>query len=412
MPELVIRPGITDQQVVADLLAPRGGGRSWAGRRAPIDRLVVDAHVAALRPHYADLAAGAGVPFLVDPVTPLLQGELREKDPWSRLPFGRAEATSAADLLDRGARQQLVEAVVDFQVEAGTTGIIPPYPYVSSVDSPWFGIACDLVTETAVYMHRAGIRIPIVPVFCGQLQSFGNPENWAHGIDHYAQIAGTVQPQFVALCLSPAGSGTDGYAKVLRLFQAATRLRATNLSVVAWRQGIYGPALVAAGIDGYETGLGTREQTNIAASVSSRKPRPEGVGRSGGAATPGVYLEPLGRSVPVVVAQALLGQISMRAKVMCEDETCCPHGPASTLDHQREHAARARARALAALTDMPHPAWRLHRVSRDAQVGVTLIQQANAVLRELKVARQLHSGSMASLASVTDHLRATVRASG
>jgi len=411
MPELLVRAGITDQQVIADLLAPRGGAATLSGHRGSIDRLVVDAHVAAQRPAYAGLATHAGIPFLVDPITPLLQGQLRPEDAWAKLPFGRSEEVRPADLQAAGARRALVEAVVDFQVTAGATGVIPPYPYVASPEDPWFRIALDLLTDTAAYMARAGIRLPVVPVLCAQLHGFGNPKAFEGGLDHFAEIAGSLDPQYIALCLSPAGSANDGYAKVFRLFQAAARVRETNVPVLAWRQGVYGLALVAAGLDGYETGLGTREQTNIRGSILSRKPQPQRK-KGGGGAAPGVFLEPLGRSVPAKVAHALLGQLSMRAKVMCDDETCCPHGPASTLDHRREHAARARARALAALEEMPQSAWRLHRISRDAQASVTLITQANAVLRQEKIKDRLHTESSASLASVADHLRALGQATG
>ena len=70
--ELVIRPGGNDHQVVADLLAP-GNSSGVGSRQGPlISRLVVDAHVAVKRPAYSQVAGGAGIPYLVDPLTPLL----------------------------------------------------------------------------------------------------------------------------------------------------------------------------------------------------------------------------------------------------------------------------------------------------------------------------------------------------
>src|SRR5687768_16734884 len=90
--ELLIRPGYNDHDAVADLLAPGGAATLLPGRSTPIDRLVVDAHLAKRRPQFAAAAASAGVPLLVDPLTHFWQGQLRDSDPWASLPHGRMEA--------------------------------------------------------------------------------------------------------------------------------------------------------------------------------------------------------------------------------------------------------------------------------------------------------------------------------
>jgi hypothetical protein len=261
----------------------------------------------------------------------------------------------------------------------------------------------DFLTRTAIYMAGSGIRLPIFAVMCGQLQSFGLEKLWEPGLDEFLQAALRVESTAIGLCLSPAGSGKDSYHKVLRLFSAANRMARAGVPTIGWRQGVYGPALVAAGLAGYETGIGINEQTNIAGSISSRRPVREGHRRSGGA-VPGVFLEPLGRSVPAPIARALLGDLRMRAKVMCDDETCCPLGPASTLDNSREHAVRSRARGLHQLDGMPQRAWRLHHIARDARGAATLIGQANTTLRDMGIERNLTATGAHSLASVAEHL--------
>lgn len=401
--ELLIRPGSNDHQVVADLLAPGGASALLPTGRQLISRLVVDAHVASQRPLFAQAAAGAGIPYLIDPLTHLLQGEVRPDDRWARLPFGHAAALSPSDLVSDEARRAIVEAVVDFQVEAGATAVIPAYLYAASIDDPWFATSLDMVTKTATYMQSAGIRLPLIPMLCAQLQSFGVEKNWTDGIDRFAAVALDVDPAAVGFCLSPAGNATDGYHKVLRLFASAVRLSQKGVPVLAWRQGIYGPALVAAGAQGYETGIGTREQCNMARAIASRGPRSNEKKRSGGAA-PGVFLDPLGRSVSMPVAHALLGDLRMRPKVMCDDEQCCPLGPTSTLDQHREHAVRARARAIAALDSMPQRTWKLHRIARDSRGAATLLSQATKTLKALGISVTLRDTGATSLARVAEHL--------
>src|SRR5256885_13682491 len=85
MPELLIRPGQNDHEVIQDLLAPGGAAILLPQSRPLIDRLVVDAHVAAARPEFAEATQRAGIGMLVDPLTPLWQGPLRPEDKWATL---------------------------------------------------------------------------------------------------------------------------------------------------------------------------------------------------------------------------------------------------------------------------------------------------------------------------------------
>lgn len=404
MSELLIRPGPNDHVVIQDLLAPGGTAVFLPRARPLIDRLVIDAHVAKARPEFANAATAAGVPVVVDPLTPFWQGELRDKDKWAQLPFGRSAKLDVADLSNPFVKETLVSQVVDFQVEHGATAIIPPYPYVTSPADPFFELAVDLLRVTARYMRQNGLALPVLPVLCAQLQGFGTEKTWETGIDRFANAALDLGPEAIGICLSPAGAGNDSYNKVLRLFTSARRIKRTGARVIAWRQGIYGPGLVAAGLDGYETGIGTRELCNVSSSITSRKPPKPGK-KQGGGGVPGIYLEPLHRSVSSRVGETLLGHRSMRPKVMCDDERCCPNGAASTLDQRRQHAVRTRARELAALEGQPHASWRLHQIAKDARAAADLAVQANEVLREAQIPERIRTSGYDSLARVAEFIR-------
>ena len=394
MADLLIRAAMNDHNVVNDLLAPGAGPR--LARKPLIGQLVADAHVADARPVLAEMARAAGVPFLVDPDTTLLQSEVGRDDKWARLPFTAPEALGPHQI--DGA--DLVAGVVEFQLEKGATVIIPPYFYASSPADPWFLLTLALLDRTADYLDRHDIRLPIQAVFCGQLQSFGTEPTWTAGIDRFVKRANGVRASSVALCLSPAGAAGDGYGKVMLLFETAIRVRRHGLRTVAWRQGVYGPALVAAGLDGYECGMGTGEQTDMVRRQSSRKPR-DGATTSGVGA--GIFIETLGRSVPRRVGQLLLGNVAMRPKVMCDHESCCA-SVAVTLDRSRHHAVRTRARGLADLMDQPHRRWRLHHVSRQAAAAATLAVQANKVLAAEGAKERVKPRSLEALADASAHL--------
>lgn len=403
--ELLIRPALNDHEVVSNLLAPGGTGIMVGRQRPLVSRLVVDAPIAARRPQFAEAAAGAGIPFLVDPLTPLLHGALRDEDPWSKLPFGRPGEVAPAEFSARTERERYVAEVLEFELSHGATAVIPPYPYVSAADDPWFLVALDWIRLTRIEMERNGVALPLVAVVCAQLMKMGAEKTWNIGLDRFASAVRDAGAHAVGLCLSPAGDGKDSYHKLWRLFLAMSRLKTVSgLPVIAWRQGIYGPALVAAGLDGYETGIGISEQSNIRSNIAARRPPKPGQkpGRGGAA---GVFVEPLGRSLNPRVARRLLENQSMRAKVMCTDERCCPQGVLSTLEHPREHAVRSRGRGLATLAALPARPWRLNHVAMNAQAAVTLAQQANRLLANAGESLRIQTTSLEALGRVTEELR-------
>lgn len=406
--ELIIRPGLNDHSVIADLIAPGGAGVLLPRRRSLISRLVLDAHHAPMRPQFAEVAANAGVPFLVDPLTPLLQGPLRAEDRWAQLPFGRIGTVAALDFGEAHDRRVLVEQVVDFQVAQGATAVIPPYPYIADPEDPWFTHALDFVRLTASYMRSKQINLPIVPVLCARRQTFAAEQSWDAGIGRFGAAATDVGADMLAISLSPIGDGKESYHKVLSLFLTVERLSATGIPIIAWRQGLYGPALVAAGLSGYETGIATREQSDMSGTISNRRPPKPGT-KAGGGGFSGIYFQALNRSLPSPVAKVLLEHPALGPKVMCDDERCCPDGVSSTVTSHREHAVRCRAKGLAAIAEMPQRSWRLHHIATESDAAVTLAAQANDVLAAAGIKQRVATRGLESLAQVAEHLRQPAR---
>lgn len=400
MAELLIRAGHNDHTVVADLLAPGGA----VALHRPIDRLVANAQTAAQRPELAQHANLAGVPYIVDPLSPMLQVDIDPSDSWvRRLPYGRAESMSPAAMSDYD-KQLLVAEVVESEQQLGATVIVPPYLLASDPRDPAFAVSLELMAMTAGYMRHNGVNLPLLPIFCGTHRAFAAGSAWRDGIDRFTAAAADLGPQAVGLCLTPVGDATDSYSKVLRYFLTAQRVKRAGMTTLAWRQGILGVGVTAAGLDGYETGIGTGEKADVRDMIARRKPRAEGQSRGGGSRTM-VYLEPLGRSVPRDVAETLLGDRSMRARLICDDERCCPHGVNSMLDDPRPHAVRARARRLAALDEMPHRSWRLHQVAKEAKTAGSLAKRGTLVLRAEGIDTQLHATAQDALARVAEFLR-------
>lgn len=402
MAELIIRAGHDDHGVIGDLLAPGGA----VALRPPMDRLVADAQTAARLPALAESAHIAGVPFLIDPMTHLLQGPTTPTDAWvKRVPFGQADALSAADfstaLIDR-----LAGEVVEFELKHRATAIIPPYLYADGPDDPAFTISLRLLLATRREMNRTGVNLPLVPMFVGGWQHFARPDAWTTGVDRFVANAVDVGPQSLAVCLTPVGKPTDSYSKTARVFLTARRFLRASVPTLAWQQGTFGPGLVAAGLSGYETGAGTRERSDVRNQITRKKPRGDGK-KSGGPPPKMVYLDGLGRSVTVEVARALLGDLDTRARLICDDESCCPHGVDSMLDARVRHTINARAQRLRDLNAMPEASWRLHQIRKEAEQAVRTTKRAALALRRAKVATRLDPGAQESLCRIAEHLRVT-----
>jgi hypothetical protein len=398
--ELLIRAGYNDHQVIGDLLTPGGA----VALRPPIDRLVADAQTAAVRPTLAESAHLAGIAYLIDPVTPLLQSDTDPVDSWvRRVPFGVAEALDSSDFDDRRIAE-LSESTVVFQVERGATAVIPPYLYAADPDDPALTVSLRLMIATRRFMRKNDVNLPLVPVFCGGWQRFARQDTWTIGVDRFLANALDVEPESIALCLTPLGADTDSYSKVARVFATARRFVTIGIPVIAWRQGTFGAGLVAAGLAAYETGAGTRERADVRNLITRKKPRPGGKDQ-GGPTPQMVFLEGLGRSVRLDVARALLGDLDTRARLICDDESCCPQGVDSMLDHRTRHTINARAQRMRDLNAMPHGAWKLHQVAKDALQAVRTTKRATMVLQRAGLDMKLSANAQESLARIAEHLR-------
>ena len=139
--------------------------------------------------------------------------------------------------------------------------------------------------------------------------------------------------------------------------------------------------------------------------ISRRKKKPKDpADPSTGGSGYGVLFEAWNRSLATRVVEVLMRDESLRARMMCMNETCCPDGHASTLEDRRGHALRTRARQLNTLANQPRR-WQLYNVERTAFDGVTLAQEANKLLQRTDVKDRIKTRGLASLVDAARLLR-------
>lgn len=405
MAELLIHAGHNEHRVAADLLAPR---LYWGGGGAPISRLVVDALTARSQSEFGRAANDAGAPLLVDPMTLPLQYGAHPENSWMQLPYASVEPVQPEALRDLGRRRELVAATVEEQLHLGASMVIPPYFYAKGPHDPWFSLNLALLRDTAQYLAERHVGISMFPIFCGRAQEFTRAEAWSSGLETFVEMARAVGAEMMAVSLSPVGGQkSDKYAKVLNYFGALLRVRAMGMRVIAWQQGIFGAGLVAAGIDGYSTGMGKLEATKASDDARRRRRPPRekgGDGESSGGAYKGLYLDVLGHSVPFAAGETLFAHERLRTQLICEDEICCPSW-SDTLERPREHAIRSRARQLSAVGEQPRASWRLTQIVSDAETALNVAKQANEVLDGSSHKFRVKTQQIESLRDVAAHLR-------
>lgn len=187
------------------------------------------------------------------------------------LRYGREEALTPQELRQPGHLRAYVQATTRVQVDLGATAIVAPYFYATSPADPWFDITLTALCLTRGVADREAPGFPVLAVLCAQLRGFGPQPLWAEGVDRFVAAAGEAGVSGVGMLLSPVGAASDRIHRILPLFNVALRIRAAGLPTTAWRQGVYGPALVAAGLDGYEPGACESEHTDVAKMRRSRQ---------------------------------------------------------------------------------------------------------------------------------------------
>lgn len=401
--EFVLRPTYNDHIFVASALAQGFAGRAVD---APplVSRLVLDATTAARQPAFAESAASAGVPVVVDPMTWLGQKKVDPDGHWARTAFAR-HASSPADLDTQLGRRRLIQAAVNFQIQHGATSIVPPYFMAERPSDRWQATTLACLRETATYLRAIDDRRPLLPVVCGRLDKFASRAG-LNELRYFSDVAAGLGAQLVAAQLGPVGAGTDDYAKVLNLFRATSALRRAGVGVHIWRQGIYGPALVATGAHGYETGIGFGERTDLAALAARHKPKAtvddDTEDKKGGGRGRPVYLRAAGRSLVPAVFQALASNFSLAGSALCPP-TCCPDGITSTLSASREHGLLERRRQLDEFDAMPPSvAWRFRQIGGEARRAAEFTKTLNGALPDALTS--IATAGQESLAAVADFM--------
>lgn len=393
MAELLIRAGVQDVGLIEAVLGGHPRGRP--------SRIVVDAHVAQKSPRIAVAATKAGVPFLVDPQTYLLQDRQPHGDPWAQLGFARAEISVPGDLLRPGRPDALAASVIDYQLRHGSTVLVAPYVLVSRGNDGWGDVQIALWRATRRYLDQVNVQLPVAAVLALGWRLLDRAR-WQDALDPLCAELMALQASEVMLAASKVDAGTTAGHRLASMLAVISRLSRTH-PVIAWQQAALGLAAVAGGAVGYECGIGWRERCDLAASMAQHR-----AANSGGAARP-VYIDSLLRSIPKASVRALHADPRILSALVCMDPGCCPDGRRDLLNDVRTHAISARLARLRALTNPAQPAWRWNHLAAAMRTGLELAQRINTFAANSPDVSRIDLAALQAMLSVADHRRQTTR---
>lgn len=372
MADLIVRISGCDEALLSRLVGPpRSGSPSTATRRP--DRIVVDAHTAASTPSIARTARRAGLPMLVDPQTFYLQDDQYPADPWAQLPFASSPVSTVGDLLNPARLDRLIAESLEFQLDHGASILTAPYVHVERAVDGWAKVQAGLYRRTRRFLDANNLCLPVLAPLALSWRLLGRT-TWPTALDDLVAAIHALEPTEVALAASKIDQGARADRRLADLYATIGRLRC-HWPVIAWQQGVLGEACVAAGADGYETGIGWRERCDLRAQMGThRKPAGQGFG-----ARP-VYIAALGRSIPKrTVAALLTDHPTVAADLVCQDQKCCPAGRQTLTSDARTHAVIARAARLATISAAAHPRWAWKLLAAQSAHGLQLTERINAI---------------------------------
>lgn len=369
--ELTLRVSASDALFVRGLFGLTPGTERAA--HLP-DRLAVDAHVplSGTGATLGSTARDAGVPFLIDPQTYFLQDRQVPQAPWCQVPFGHADILTPADLAKRSTQDELVKAVVDYQVNHGATAVIAPYLHIERPDSPWVGIQAALWRRTRAYVEAASINLPVIAVTALGWRCLHHLQGVPQLTELWDSLS-ALDPAEVALAATRVRVGAHPEDRIVDLLMLVQDM-ARSYKVTVWEQGLLGEACVIEGAAGYECGVGWHENCDLQSQMSRYRRPSEG--------HPGarpVYLASLGRSVPKTRLRLARGNRATWARLVCPFADCCAPGGEDLLGDARRHSVVSRVRQLRELDSTNASNWRWNRLAERLGEGLAIATRLNSL---------------------------------
>lgn len=366
-------------------------------RVAP-DVVVVDASAVASSHELPAAARAAGLPFVVDPLTHLIQSAQPATDRWASLPYARSSPLSPDELARPARAASLTAQVIEYQLEHDATAIVPPYVHIDRPDQPWLATQQALWSATRDYLDNNALRLPVLPVVAAGWRML-SAATWPSGLETLLPALRELSPEAVALAGSRVDQGVRRDERIAGLLGVSTEL-AGIAPVWGWNQGRLGELMVASGAAGYSCGIGWRERCDLPGHMQDhRRPPPTTFGPRP------VYVPALGLSIPKRSLRQLLSRPAIAPSLICLDSSCCPGGTDSMLGDARGHAIRQRISRLERLTNAGTTFERWSAVVRHAETALRIAGSVNTLAAAVDVVTRVDAATVQAVLTIASQRR-------
>ncbi len=233
------------------------------------------------------------------------------------------------------------------------------------------------------------------------------PIKGIQALDPMMRALAGLAPRELALAASKIDDGAHPDERATDLIRLIELLR-RDYSVILWQQGRLGELGIAAGAQGYETGIGWRERCDLPATMSGRRRSQSGGTGSGRP----VFVAPLGRSIDKRSLAAICHHRDVWTRLICTDTDCCPDGGRAILDNARVHTVVQRARRLSELDRIERSLWRWQNLAEAADRGLELAARINRLARNDSSILRVDTRALSAISAISHLRRQDARSSG
>lgn len=258
--------------------------------------------------------------------------------PWASMPTVPDEFTS---ITCRAFARQIAE----FAVRGEYTGVIAPAHYIHSDESKWLIIDGALTRELRLALNACGGRmIQLIYPLAVHAHALHKP----HFCNHIVRRLASLPVAMVTLRIHPFGA-RSGPQSLRAVVEALRRLRQMYHPFMIERAGFAGNILFALGVVTFvEAGVALGDTFDI-----GKRIRPEGKPRKH-VTRKRIYVEAIGATVDIPVAEKLLGSTRGKSRYACKDtHMCCADGARGMLNDPRRHSVLTRQREFETLSRVP-----------------------------------------------------------
>lgn len=340
-----------------------------AANRIRFQRFVFDAAHLEEQKDLLHLLQKAGCEIILDPNTAEMAAKGRFDSSVSKLPWGNPDRPWQPDDFGKSRNLDTAKAIAEFAVKYDVDAILSPAHFADEMPSPWTIVDLRICEELRHELDRAGGSHVAIDYQIVTTNTFLKEK-----IVRDALVANIRHLPIENVWLRASGFGASATGAATRAFiESARGFHELNRPIIADYAGGFSALAAAAfgAVGGFCHGVAQKENFRIS---EWEKPA-----KGGGGSAKRIYIPELDRAFKSEQLSAFFGIKGTRARFVCNDTKCCPHGTEDMIENPHRHFIIQRSKQIEALANVPEK----HRAEH------FLLHQLDPAVRSARFASRL-----------------------